>query len=353
MSGVNPDYDPWDTEELINRYQLNGANRSIQNFVMDGLGLTDAGGLLLEVGAGFAYIVGYEVELASPDFVALTDAATNYIFFGFTRTPDAAPPTSVLDIVVDIVVNTSGISPGSDYVLLGTVDTAGGIIVVINANDLRKFFGPAQFSENIEANHNQINNLVVDSGAALPPAGPPSVEGQLFFRTTDKELFKNVGGAWVVLAAAALPAPPGAIPGVNGGVDLLDVGEVVRADPGMPGQVIRASAATEAEAFAIGAVVTAPIPPAAPGDIGTIQGILIPDVQFEAGLAGVVTGALVYLSVLTPGAATVTDPVISPAIVGTARKVIGTVWDGSGYTGIPPFTKASILLQIEEATVIS
>jgi hypothetical protein len=120
----------------------------------------------------------------------------------------------------------------------------------------------------------------------------------------------------------------------------------------MPGQVIRASGAVESESFAVGAVVTAPIPPAASGEIGTLQGILIPDVQFEAGLAGVVTGALVYLSVLTPGAATVVDPTVVPAILGTVRKVLGTVWDGSGYTGVPPFTKASILLQIEEATVI-
>ncbi len=188
----------------------------------------------------------------------------------------------------------------------------------------------------------------------MPPSGPPSKEGQLAFRTTDKKLFLNIGGSWVELGLALAPPPPGAIAVVNGGIDVLEVGEVVRADPGMPGQVIRASGAAESEAFVVGLIEGAPIPPAAVGTAASVQGILVPDVQFETGLAGVVTGALVYLSVLTAGALTVVDPVVAPGIIGTVRKVMGVVWDGSSYIGgVPADSKATIQLRDQELTVIS
>ncbi len=104
----------------------------------------------------------------------------------------------------------------------------------------------------------------------------------------------------------------------------------------------------------MGLIEGAPIPPAAVGTAASVQGILVPDVQFETGLAGVVTGALVYLSVLTAGALTVVDPVVAPGIIGTVRKVMGVVWDGSSYIGgVPADSKATIQLRDQELTVIS
>ena len=347
MAGVNPDFDSYETDELMIGKRLNAAERAEQNFVMDGLGLTDAGGLLLEVGAGFGYIVGYEVELAAPDFVALTDAATNYVFFGFTRTPDAAPPTSVLSITPDIVVNTTGTSPGTDYVLLGTVVTAGASISSIDETDLRRFIGPAQLSENLEGNHNQIQRMVAHKGTALPAAAPPTTEGQLFFRTTDKKYFIYNGAAWIELATAAAPPPPGAITLTNDEISILEDGELVRISPGMPGSVLRASGAAESESGVVGAVI-APIAPAAPGDVASVQGVLT-TIQFETGLA-LTEGETVFLSPSVAGAATN----VAPVIIGTVIKVVAIIVDASGYFGtIPADSKAVCVLGLEQATVVT
>ena len=341
---VNPNYDAWETDERINRHQLKAASRHELDFVMDGLGLVDAGGLLLQVDAGFAYIAGYEVENAAPDFAALADGATNHVFFGFDRTVEVLPPTSVLDIAPKVVVNTTGIQP-PDTIKLGVVTTAAGVIVTITEQDNRRHVHDTQLDDDLEANHRQATNLVVHSGAVLPPITPPTTEGQLFFRTTDKKLFKFDGAAWVELAAAGAPPPPGAITVVNGTFPptFLDVGEVVRAVPGLPGSVDRALA-IPGEENAVGAVATAPIPPFLPGFAATVQGVLIPDAQFETGLV-LVSGAVVFLSPFVAGALTI----IQPFVIGQVVKRMGILWDPTGYIGaIPANSKAVVLLQIEE-----
>lgn len=345
---VNPNYDPWETDELINRHQLKGAARHELDFVMDGLGLTDAGGLLLEVGSGFAYIAGYEVELDAPDFVALADASTNHVFFGFVRTPDPAPPlTSVLDIAPDLVVNTTGISPGTDYIKLGEVDTAAGAITDIRGDDNRRQVHGAKLAENLGGNHKQIERMVAHKGAVLPSTAPPTEDGQLFYRITDKKYFIFNGVAWIELAIAAAPPPPGAIAVVNGEVDILEVGEIVRVEPGTAGTVIRASAAAEVEADGVGTVVD-PIPPAGPGTAATVQGILV-TMQFETGLA-LAEAEEVYLSATVAAAATN----IQTIVIGTVVKVMGIIWDATGYIGtIPADSKVVVLLQIDHAVVVS
>lgn len=339
----NPDFDPHETDELIIGPRLNAFERAEANFAISGLGLTDAGGLLVELEDGFLYANGYEVEHPAPDFLALTDNATNYVFFGFTRTPDPAPPaTSVLSIAPDSQVNTSGISPGSDYVLVGTVDTSGGVITLITATDLRRIIGPAQLGENIEGNHNQIRRLVIQKGPSLP--APADAEaGELFFLTADLELYKFDGVAWVKLAAAATPPAPGAIAVVNGTPFPIPPGTPLRASPGMPGSVEPASKASEATAQVVG-IADVLIPPFGPGTAGSVQGILI-TAEFAPGLA-LTSGETAFL-----GVEVLTN--VQTAVVGEVVKQVGILWDDSAYTGIPPFTTATILLQIEEGTTVS
>lgn len=340
---VNPNYDAWETDERINRHQLKGAARHELDFVLDGLGLVDAGGLLLEVGAGFAYIVGYEVENAAPDFVALADGATNHVFFGFDRTLDAVPPTSVGDITQKVVVNTTGVPP-TDTIKLGEVDTAAGIITAIRPQDNRRKVHDAQLDTDLGGNHRQIAELVVHKGAVLPPTTPPTEDGQLFFRT-DGKLFKFFGGAWIELAAAAAPPPPGAIPVVNGEFTPLDAGEAVRAAPGLSGFVLRASAAVESESFGVGLVV-APIPPAFPGVAATTQGVLA-TAKLEPGLV-LVSGAVLYLSAFFPGSLTN----IAPSLIGQVVKVVAILWDPLMYDGVLDLA-VTVLLYIQQGTVVS
>lgn len=344
MAG-NPNYDRWETEERLNQFGLNRDNLYELDYVIEGLGLSDAGGLLLEVAAGTAYVSGYEVPLAVPDFVGLTDAATNHVFLVFAKTLGVAPPTSVTTITVSVAVNTDGSDPAApgEFIKLGTAVTAGAAISTITEQDNRKKIHDAQLTTNIEGNHKQIERMVAHKGAALPAAAPPTEEGQLFFRTTDKKYFVYNGVAWVELAAAAAPAPPGLIAVVNGGALLIPGGTPLKAVLGMPGSVEPASLATEADARVIG-IADADIPPFAPGFAASVQGVLV-EAEFEPALV-LTSGeeALLGVEVLTN---------VVTATIGEVIKQVGIIWDTTLYTGIPPLTRATILLQIEQATVVS
>lgn len=350
---VNPNYDAWETDETINASGLNGTGvaRHELDFVMDGLGLADAGGLLLQVAAGFGFIVGYEVENPAPDFVALTDGALNHVFFGFDRVPDlapGAPVTSVLDVTPKVVVNTTGIPP-ADTIKLGTVLTAAGVILTITEQDNRRRIHDAQLDTNIGGNHKQIKELVIDTGVVLPPTTPPTTDGQLFFRT-DGKLFKFFAGVWIELTAAVAPPPAGAIPVINATFPstLLDIGEVVRITPAGPPGSVDLALAIPGEENAVGMVSVAPIPPFFPGVAASVQGVLVPDAQLETGLV-LVAGMVLFLSAFVPGALTN----IQPFIPGQVVKRMGLLWDPTGYIGaVPANSKAVVLLQIEEGTVL-
>ena len=343
---LNPNYDAWADDEVMNLHQLNGVSRFWFDFVMDGLAMVDAGGLLLNVGIGYAYIGGYEVFNAAPDFVLLTDGALNYVFFGFDRTPDPGSAGGVELITPKVVVNTTGIPP-ADTILLGTVTTGGGIILTI-AQDENLFRLPrVQLDTNLDGNHKQIETLVIHKDVALPSVLPPTEEGQLFFRTTDKKLFKFDGTTWVELAAAVAPPPPGAIPIVNAEITPLLTGEIVRAAPGMPGSVLRASAAVESESFGIG-VVVAPIPPFAPGFAASVQGVLA-TMKLEPGLL-LTSGELIYESASPFFSGSGTN--VPTAVIGAVNKVVAVLWDPTGYDGFVVLT-VTVLLYIQQGTVVS
>lgn len=345
MAGVNSSYDPWITDELINRHQLNGPNRRWTNFVLEGLTLSDGGGLVVDAAAGFAYIVGYEVQNGVSEPLALTDNATNYVFFTFTKVLDPAPPlTSVLDILPTFEVNTSGIAPPNS-ILLGELDTAGGSIVDIRAAETRFDLFPAQFTENLESNHKQIENLVIHKGPVLP-APLESEAGQLFFLTADLELYKFDGVTWVKMAAAATPPAPGAIAVTNGTGIAIPVGTILTMLLGMPTSVKPAFGTSEADAQVIG-IADVLIPPFGPGTAGSVQGTLI-EAEFESGLI-LTDGERAFLSETIPGAGTP----IQPVGIGSAIAPFGTIFDASLYTGIPPFTKATVLINLASVTIVT
>lgn len=161
----------------------------------------------------------------------------------------------------------------------------------------------------------------------------------------------DVKAALDELAAAVVvpppPPPPGAITAINGGGTTLTAGEVVRVNPGMANQVVRASASLESESHAIGVVVV-DILPAAPGSVGTIDGVLN-ITQFEVGLA-LSEGDQVYLSPLTPGAVTNVQPVTP----GQVNKPMGEVFNASAYVGtMSADSLATIVLRIEQGTVVT
>lgn len=153
------------------------------------------------------------------------------------------------------------------------------------------------------------------------------------------------------LAAAVVvpppPPPPGAITAINGEATTLTAGEIVRVNPGVPNQVVRASAALESESHTIG-VVVADILPAAPGSIGTVDGVLNV-AQFETGLA-LTEGDQAYLSVSTPGALTNVQPSTSTNVA----KPMGEVFNASAYLGFVPLNSlATIVLRIDQGTVVT
>lgn len=336
---TNPNYDTWEFNELINEDQLNGAARHELDFVMDGLGLTDAGGLMVEVAAGFAYVAGYEAELGAPDFLTLADGATNHVFLRFDRLADVSPPTSVVGVVPEAVSNTTG-TPPTDSIKLGEVDTAAGVITAIRPEDQRRKIHDAQLTTALGGNHQQITELVVHKGAVLPSA--PEA-GQLFFRTTDGALLKFDGADWVELDAGTAS---GGVTATNGEGTDLEVGEAVRVDTGSDGTVVRAQADAEANAFIVG-FAKETIVSAGSGKIVTVQGG-VETAQFETGLA-LAAGDEVYLSPATAGALTN----VQPTTTGEVVKVIGVVWDASAYVGaVAADSKAAVLLQIEQSTVV-
>lgn len=336
---VNPNYDVWEFNELINEDQLNGAARHELDFVMDGLGLTDAGGLLLEVAAGFAYVSGYEVALGAPDFLTLANGATNHVFLRFDRLADVSPATSVVGVAPEVVSNTTG-TPPTDSIKLGEADTAAGVITAIRPADQRRKIHDAQLTTDIGGNHQQITELVVHKGTALP-SSPEA--GQLFFRTTDGALLKFDGAAWVELDAGTAS---GGVTAVNGEGTGLAVGEAVRVAPGSDGTVVRARADSEVNAFVVG-LAEAAIAAAGSGRVVTGQGG-VETAQFETGLT-LAAGDEVYLSSAVAGALTNVQPTTTGEIV----KVVGSLWDASAYVGTTAAnSKASVLLQIEQGTIV-
>lgn len=142
------------------------------------------------------------------------------------------------------------------------------------------------------------------------------------------------------------PPPPGAITATNGEATTLTAGEIVRVDPGVPNQVVRASAAAAPVAGGIG-VVVADILPAVAGSIATVDGVLV-IAQFETGLT-LVEGDQVYLSPTTPGALTNEQPLTPGEVI----QEFGRVFNAAAYVGVlPTDSLAVLLLRVEQGTVV-
>lgn len=89
--GLNPTWEEWADQELILDERASAFIRYVKNFVMQGFGLADGGGLNLTVGIGglnFAYINGYEIRQTGIVVKVLTDGALNHVFLKFVKTPE-------------------------------------------------------------------------------------------------------------------------------------------------------------------------------------------------------------------------------------------------------------------------
>lgn len=198
---INPDFDAWATNQLLFRKRLISFQRFIQNFVMQGYGLADGGGLNLNVGTiagSYAYINGYDVVIGPVSVVALFDNTTNYIFLGFTKTPD--PISGTMEITPAVIAQTSPTPPSADTLKLGEVDTVGGAITAIREENNGYHLDNAQFDTDLESNQKQIKNLVTHKGTAFP-TDPAPVDGQHFFRTDLQKEYVFFNSTWNIVQA--------------------------------------------------------------------------------------------------------------------------------------------------------
>lgn len=198
--GVQDPYDEWAPDHLILDERATAFGRYVKNFVMDGFGLADGGGLTVDVGqpgASFAYVNGYELRQDGVENRALAALSTNHVFLFFTKSPDPIAGTDA--IAIDLEVNTTGIPLTSDSIKLGEVDTDGGSVTAIRAenNDFR--LHDAQLETDLDARQFQITELVHHKGTAFPSA---PVAGQPFFRTDLGTLHIWDGGSWVTIGAS-------------------------------------------------------------------------------------------------------------------------------------------------------
>lgn len=199
---INPDFDEWTTNQLLFRKRLDSYQRFIKNFVMQGYGLVAGAGLNVvagDVSGNYAYINGYEVVIGGPSTVLLVPSTTNYIFLGFTKTPDPIFGTSGITPAVIAQISPT---PGPNMMKLGEVDTNGLVITAIRVQNNGYHLEDAQFDTDIESNQKQIKNLVTHKGTAFPTSPAPAV-GQRFFRTDLGREFFWFGGIWNIVGNQA------------------------------------------------------------------------------------------------------------------------------------------------------
>ncbi len=324
-------WDEWDNLHLILDERLSGFLRFIKNFVMGGYGLTDpALGLFVQVGQlglNVAYCNGYELKQMDAVFAPLVNAPTNYIYLHFTKTVD--PGGGYLAITLDITVNQTGVAPvDGNFIKLGEVDTAAGVITAIREDDNRYKIHTSQLDDDIEGNRRFINRLTLQRGAAFPVT-PAPIQSELFWRTDLLQLYVFDGVVWQPLTPGA---PPGAVIfTVNPlGLPVL-MGEMMYVGPNppaTPGTVTQAIALAMATAEVVGAAMAPFTPPGAPGPFMTWHGTT-GTAFYETAAPPVVPpipGRKVWLSKLTPGAVTTLAPA-NPC----ARKVLGVITDNSVF----------------------
>lgn len=337
--GLNTDWDDWNNADLILDERLSGFTRYVKNFVLEGFGLADGGGLNILIGqAGLnaAYINGYEIAQTNSVLAALTPSATNHVFLCFTKLPDPISGTQSINILY--IINTTGIPP-VDSIKLGEVDTGPALITVIRPQNNHFKIHDAQLDTDIDGNQKQIKFLVTHKGTAFP-ATPPPVSGQKFYRTDLSLEFFFDGAVWVSLAAGSttftvnLTATPA-----------FDTGEFARVSA--DNTVVLA----QANSFANSGVVGAAAVPILATTVGAFEVLVGRRIlaQLETGLI-VAAGDRLYLSPTTAGALTN----IPPSITGDVVKAMGWMVDSSAYVGgVPANSKADIIYQPEPSIEIA
>lgn len=337
---VNPTWKEWEPEELILDERASNWLRFVDNFLMEGFGLVNGGGLFLDVGQvgdNFAYVNGFEIEQTGTQAILLTANATNFVYVTFTETPDpSGPASSAIGITITLVVNTTGVAPSVNSMKLGEADTDGGSILVIRAEDNFFQIKRGQLVDDLDATQNEIKNQIIHLGTVFP-ATP--LEGQFFFRTDLNAPHTFNGATWDNLITAAVPVFGHAKVNNSGSTILL--GRVVRQST-TANEIELADASLESlGASAIG-VVLSDIPNTTSGTVITMDGAVI-SVQLEATLTPA-PGDPVYLSSAFAGRGTN----VAPSATGEIALPVGTI---ANITDYGAFDRVDIELRIGTFTV--
>ncbi len=137
--GYNANWDEWGNLHLILDERLSGFLRRIKNFVMDGYQLTPGVGLFVQVGqAGLniAYVNGYELKqtYGAPVLLPVADNTLNQpVYLEFTKTVDPGGGYQAITIFLTVGAPTTPV----DWIRLGEVDAAGGLVTAIRNDDNR------------------------------------------------------------------------------------------------------------------------------------------------------------------------------------------------------------------------
>jgi hypothetical protein len=332
---VNPTWKEWEPEELILDERASNWLRFVDNFVMEGFGLVDGGGLFLDVGKvgdNFAYINGYEIEQTGTQAILLTANSTNHLFLTYTETADpAGPPSSVLSITITLVVNTTGVAPSVNSMKLGEADTDGGSILAIREEDNFYQIKRGQLADDLDANQKEVLNHIIHRGTAFPTS---PLEGQFFFRTDLNAPHTFNGATWDNLITAAVPVFGHAKINNSGSTILL--GRIVRQST-TANEIELADASLESLGASTIGVVLSDIPDTTSGTVVTHDGAIV-SVQLEAALTPA-TGDPVYLSVAFAGRGTN----VAPSATGEIVLPVGTI---ANITDYGAFDRVDIELRI-------
>jgi len=338
---VNPTWKEWVPEELILDERASDWVRFVDNFIMQGFGLTDGGGLFLDVGqvgGNFAYINGFEIEQTGSQSILLTANDTNHVYVTFTTTPDLdGPPTSVTAITISLAVNTTGVAPSTDSMKLGEADTDGGSILVIREEDNFFQIKRGQLGTDLDATQFEIKNQIIHLGTVFPTA---PLEGQFFFRTDLNAPHTFNGATWDNLLTAAIPVFGHAKTNNSGSTILL--GRVVRQSTTTANEIELADASLESLGASTIGVVLSDIPDTTSGTVITMDGALV-SVQLETALTPL-PGEPVYLSAAFAGRATN----VAPSATSEIALPIGVI---ANITDYGAFERADIELRIGTFTV--
>jgi hypothetical protein len=338
---VNSTWKEWEPEELILDERASNWIRFIDNFIMEGFGLVDGGGLFLDVGQvgdNFAYINGFEIEQTGTQAILLTANSTNHVYLTYTETADPdGPASSVLSITITLVVNTTGVAPSVNSMKLGEADTDGGSILVIRAEPNLFQIKHGQLQDDLDADQKEIKNQVIHLGTAFPTS---PVEGQFFFRTDLNAPHTFNGATWDNLISAAVPVLGHAKINNTGSTILL--GRVVRQSATVGDEIELADASLESLGASTIGVVLSDIPDTTSGTVITIDGSLV-SVQLETALTPT-QGDPVYLSSAFAGRATNVAPSATSEIV----LPIGVIANTTDYGA---FDRVDIELRIGTFTV--